>query len=171
MLVCSKIEAVTKKMTNMDISTWGPRAWTFLHCVTFAYPEFPTPEDRRRAHGFFAHLAPVLPCKVCARHLGEHMRAMSPASRAFDSREALAWWLYGVHDEVNSRMGKARPSFASVRKAYAPVGEAGRTWAQMSAAEQVPVLTLLTLGALAVASVAIGARCRAAARCRACAKP
>ena len=150
-------------MTKMDIRVWGPRAWTFLHAVAFAYPERPTADDRRAYHLFFRQVARVLPCAVCARHFGAHVDAVAPDGAAFASREALARWLYGVHDEVNAQTGKPRPTFEQVRREYAPPHADRGSWAQLRSSDRLPVVALLVLGAFAASAAVVRARCHARA--------
>jgi len=48
-------------MNNNNV--WGPSAWTFLHTITFNYPEDPTEDDKRKYYNFFMNIKDVLPCK------------------------------------------------------------------------------------------------------------
>ena len=147
----------------MDIAVWGPRALTFLHAVTFAYPQSPSPRQRRDYHGFFQAVSRVLPCAVCARHFAARIDALSPESDVFGSRATLTRWLYEVHDDVNLQTGKLRPSFAAVQTEFAPLGEGRRvSWSRLRAGDQVPIIALATLGAFAILSVVIGSRCELA---------
>ena len=57
-------------MNNNNI--WGPSAWTFLHTITFNYPENPNNQDKQNYFNFFNSLKHVLPCKKCKKHYSDN---------------------------------------------------------------------------------------------------
>ena len=59
-------------MNNNNI--WGPPAWTFLHTVTYNYPENPTDNDKRNFYNFFMSLQHVLPCNKCKAHYQQNIQ-------------------------------------------------------------------------------------------------
>lgn len=106
---------------------WGPTVWSALHVLSFAYPERPTPEDRRSALGLVRGVIALLPCEECRRHGAEYLLAKH---HDWHSREAFARWVYDFHQSVNRRIGgearaSAAPSFEQTRKRYRAMLGAG----------------------------------------------
>jgi hypothetical protein len=104
----------------MDTRFWGPSGWRLLHLMTFTYE----PKTQRKAMGTLFHLLPfVLPCKYCRSSLTEYLQKES-LEEALVSREALAHWLYRVHNHVNAKLRgqgltqESDPSFEAVCKVY-----------------------------------------------------
>ena len=79
-------------MNNNNI--WGPPAWTFLHTVTYNYPENPSDDDKRNFYNFFMSL------------------------ESLDSRENLVKWLIDLHNDVNRDNGKPVWSYSEVYNKY-----------------------------------------------------
>ena len=90
-------------MNNNNV--WGPSAWTFLHTITFNYPEDPTEDDKRKYYNFFMNLKDVLPCKKCQAHYKENIQKYD-LSDNLDSRQDLVQWLIYIHNEVNIKIEK-----------------------------------------------------------------
>jgi hypothetical protein len=88
---------------NIPPSKWGPYAWTFLHMVTFCYPQESTLTDQTRVRNFVDALARVLPCKKCREHFTA-LIASDPVD--LRSRDHLIEWGIRVHNKVNERLGK-----------------------------------------------------------------
>ena len=40
----------------MDPAFWGRSTWTYLHTLTFNYPEKPTQDDKLKYYNFFLNL-------------------------------------------------------------------------------------------------------------------
>ena len=77
-------------MNNNNV--WGPPAWTFLHTVTYNYPENPTNEDKRNYLNFFDSLKHVLPCNKCKGHYKENLKKYD-LNNSLNSRQDLVKWL------------------------------------------------------------------------------
>ena len=97
------IKCVTTVMDSNEgfqTKVWGPPIWLFLHIVTLNYQP-----ERKDAHiAFFKALASVLPCGACRKN---YSRIISSGSLAltdpvFKSRKSLAYWLFRVHNRVQS---------------------------------------------------------------------
>ena len=70
---------------KMSPNVWGPKAWDFLHTLSFAYPENPTEKEKQSMLNFFNSLPDILPCKMCANHCRENLSSIPPQ---VDSRES-----------------------------------------------------------------------------------
>ena len=102
-------------MNNNNI--WGPPAWTFLHTVTYNYPENPTDDDKRNFYNFFMNLQHVLPCEKCKAHYKQNIKKYD-LSESLDSRENLVKWLIDLHNDVNRDNGKSIWSYSEVYNKY-----------------------------------------------------
>ena len=102
-------------MNNNNI--WGPPAWTFLHTVTYNYPENPTDDDKRNFYNFFMSLQHVLPCNKCKAHYRQNIQKYD-LSESLDSRENLVKWLIDLHNNVNKDNGKPIWSYSEVYNKY-----------------------------------------------------
>jgi hypothetical protein len=85
---------------------WGPHMWKALHCITFGYPEEPTPFEKKNYKTFFEMLSFVLPCEACRE---SYKRTITTGSNkltdnVFESRATLTLWLYNIHQSVNSKL-------------------------------------------------------------------
>lgn len=98
------------------VEFFGPALWKSLHSIAFSAPERPSIEEQRDYVEFFRALGPVIPCPSCAAHYRAYLEA-HPVDAS--SREALARWVYDLHDYVNQRKNKTSPSFEAVRDHYA----------------------------------------------------
>lgn len=102
------------------IASWGPAAWTFMHTVSFTYPEHPNADDKERAHRFMHACAAMLPCIRCRRdwthYVTEHLPTVD--SRHLLSREAFARFLVEGHNHVNRRLNKPTLTYEEVFRMY-----------------------------------------------------
>ena len=88
-------------MNNNNV--WGPPAWTFLHTVTYNYPENPTNEDKSNYLNFFDSLKHVIPCDKCKGHYKENLKKYD-LNNSLNSRKDLARWFYDIHNLVNDKL-------------------------------------------------------------------
>jgi hypothetical protein len=90
----------------MKTSIWGPSAWTFLHAISFAYPEsLPSPEHKQAVLNLFASLKYLLPCGDCCAHYCSSYDSES-LKNSLDSRDSFSKWLVNFHNAVNVRLKK-----------------------------------------------------------------
>jgi hypothetical protein len=89
----------------MDSTVWGPPAWTFLHTITLAYPEYPTAAEKKSMVAFFNSLTDILPCHVCQRHYQKYLR-QNPVETSVDTKDSLVKWLVQLHNQVNVSLSK-----------------------------------------------------------------
>ena len=102
-------------MNNNNV--WGPPAWTFLHTITYNYPENPSDNDKKNYHNFFDSLQHVLPCEKCKGHYKQNIQKYD-LNNSLDNREDLVKWLIDLHNEVNKDMGKRVWSYSEVYNKY-----------------------------------------------------
>ena len=68
---------------------WGPPSWTFLHTITFNYPNNPSEKDKQNYFTFFDSLKHVLPCDKCKKHYRDNSRDLKDN---LNSRDDLVKW-------------------------------------------------------------------------------
>jgi len=102
-------------MNNNNI--WGPPAWTFLHTVTYNYPENPTEDDKRNFYNFFMNLQHVLPCEKCKAHYKQNIQKYD-LKNSLGSRQELVKWLIDLHNDINKDNGKPVWSYSDVYNKY-----------------------------------------------------
>ena len=100
-------------MNNNNI--WGPQAWTFLHTITFNYPEDPSKRDKQNYFNFFNSLKHVLPCEKCKKHYEENSTDLR---NSLDTREDLVKWLIDIHNDVNKKNDKKIYTYSEVHNEY-----------------------------------------------------
>tara|TARA_B100000787_G_scaffold119711_1_gene89852 strand:+ start:127 stop:549 length:423 start_codon:yes stop_codon:yes gene_type:complete len=102
-------------MNNNNV--WGPSAWTFLHTITYNYPENPSDNDKKNYHNFFDSLQHVLPCDKCKGHYKQNIQKYD-LNNSLDNREDLVKWLIDLHNDVNRDNGKKVWSYSEVYNKY-----------------------------------------------------
>jgi hypothetical protein len=101
----------------MKTSIWGSSAWTFLHAISFAYPEDPSPEHKEAALNMFSSLQLLLPCGECCSHYCSTFQR-SELSSHLHSREAFSKWLVEFHNQVNRRLKKPEYSYEKAKQIF-----------------------------------------------------
>lgn len=81
----------------------GRATWTFLHTLAAQYPDNPTRQQKKDVKELMAILSRMYPCKECADHFKEVLRA-NPVQAG--SHEEFSQWLCHVHNVVNRSLGK-----------------------------------------------------------------
>ncbi|KAJ4716167.1 Sulfhydryl oxidase [Melia azedarach] len=81
----------------------GRATWTFLHTLAAQYPEKPTRQQKKDVKELMAILSRMYPCKECADHFKEVLRA-NPVQPG--SHDEFSQWLCHVHNVVNRSLGK-----------------------------------------------------------------
>ena len=89
----------------MNVDKWGPGGWIFLHTITFNYPLDPDNNDKQRYRDFFNMIGSLLPCKYCRDSFKIYVKYI-PIEQFLDSREALTYWLYRIHNLINEKIFK-----------------------------------------------------------------
>ena len=109
-------------MNNNNI--WGPPAWTFLHTVTYNYPDNPTEDDKRNFYNFFDSLQHVLPCEKCKGHYKQNIQKYNLKNN-LGSRQELVKWLIDLHNDINKDNGKPGWSYSDVFNKYQDMYKSG----------------------------------------------
>ena len=99
------------------LTEWGSAGWQFLHSVSFAYPEAPSPDDRQKMLTFLTSVGYVLPCKLCRAHYEAYVRTRLN-STTLDSRETLSRFVVDMHNDVNRRLRKHEVGYEQVKVEY-----------------------------------------------------
>ncbi|XP_030943594.1 FAD-linked sulfhydryl oxidase ERV1 [Quercus lobata] len=81
----------------------GRATWTFLHTLAAQYPDNPTRQQKKDVKELMAILSRMYPCKECADHFKEVLRA-NPVQAG--SHAEFSQWLCHVHNVVNRSLGK-----------------------------------------------------------------
>lgn len=103
-----------------SIDKWGPSAWTYLHIMSFYYPNRPRYSERQNMYLFLKSFARTIPCRTCQRDFVRmlHRDVTSSSSPHLKSTDALARVVVEWHNEVNRRLGKPTWSFEKARSHY-----------------------------------------------------
>jgi hypothetical protein len=103
------------KHLEMTPAVWGPSTWSFLHLLTFAYPEKPTDYDRQIHRQFLYSFASILPCEVCRNHFDKRIRRCIEEG-ALNSRESYVRCMWGIHRDVDPKKSLTFPEFIALYK-------------------------------------------------------
>jgi len=101
----------------MKTSLWGPSAWTFLHAISFAFPDDPSPEHKEAALNLFSSLQLLLPCGDCCSHYCSSFQRKDLMEH-LESKETFSKWLVGFHNQVNKRLKKSEYSYDQAKSFY-----------------------------------------------------
>lgn len=93
-------EKAAQPLTKEEL---GRGTWTFLHALGAQYPEKPTRQQRKDVKELMAILSRMYPCKECADHFKEVLRA-NPVQAG--SQAEFSQYLCHVHNVVNRSIGK-----------------------------------------------------------------
>ncbi|XAR52909.1 Thiol oxidase [Bertholletia excelsa] len=88
----------------------GRATWIFLHTLAAQYPDKPTRQQKKDVKELMEILSRMYPCKDCADHFKEILRA-NPVQAG--SHDEFSQWLCHVHNVVNRSLGK--PNFPCER--------------------------------------------------------
>jgi hypothetical protein len=101
----------------MQTSKWGPSAWDFLHTITFNYPENPSDDLKKNYFELFNNLRFTLPCKYCRDSYKIFFRYID-INKYLNDRMGISYWLYIIHNLVNSKLNKKPIDFIDVVNHY-----------------------------------------------------
>ena len=91
---------------GMLTSVWGPSLWHSLHTISFNYPVKPTQSEKKNYYDFFLSLKNILPCKYCRENYLKNIKSVPLNMKTMDSRHTVSKWLYDLHEEINTMLGK-----------------------------------------------------------------
>ncbi len=104
---------------GMLTSVWGPSLWHSLHAISFNYPIKPNKDEKRHYLEFFMSLRYVLPCKYCRDNFVKNIQKVPLNMSTMKNRETLSKWLYHLHEEINTMLGKkSNLTYKDVRARY-----------------------------------------------------
>lgn len=101
----------------MNSNIWGPGAWTFLHSITFNYPDNPSQQDKNEYSDFFYSLANILPCSICQNNFKKNLNDL-PIKFYLQSKKLLTKWLFEIHNRVNIETNKKTITFKEFQNIY-----------------------------------------------------
>lgn len=101
----------------MNPKIWGPGAWTFLHSITFNYPDNPSQQDKNEYSEFFYALANILPCINCQNNFKTNLNNI-PIKFYLKSKNRLTKWLFEIHNIINQENKKKAITFEQFKKTY-----------------------------------------------------
>jgi len=100
-------------------TVWGPMMWSYLHTMSFNYPNNPTKEDKKHYKEFIENLQYVLPCKFCRMNLANNLKEFPIKECHMASRDAFSRYVYDLHETVNKMLKKKSGlTFCEVRDRY-----------------------------------------------------
>lgn len=80
---------------------WGPHLWIILHSLAERIHSKNHIEQTRLWSGLLSSLRWSLPCPLCKKHYSEYY-----ATNKIESITHIRVWLYNLHSQINSRLGK-----------------------------------------------------------------
>ncbi|SNX83681.1 related to ERV1 - mitochondrial biogenesis and regulation of cell cycle [Melanopsichium pennsylvanicum] len=108
----------SEKECPPDGEELGRSTWILLHSAAAYFPEDPSAHQQSSMLALFRALPHVYPCHSCAEALGEEYQREEREGGWEDSKlrlveavksgSGLRKWLCGIHNEVNSRLGKPK---------------------------------------------------------------
>tara|TARA_B000000609_G_scaffold157152_1_gene151040 strand:+ start:864 stop:1232 length:369 start_codon:yes stop_codon:yes gene_type:complete len=87
---------------------WGGPAWTLLHCITYTYPNNPTPSDMKDYEIFFLSLQNVLPCPTCREHYSNYIKK-NPISNHLLSKTKLITYFIKLRNYIDKHYKNKKP--------------------------------------------------------------
>ena len=104
---------------GMLTSVWGPSLWHSLHSISFNYPVKPTQSEKKNYYDFFLSLKNILPCKYCRENYLKNIKSVPLNMKTMDSRHTVSKWLYDLHEEINTMLGKkSNLSYEDIKLRY-----------------------------------------------------
>lgn len=91
-----------------SLKVWAESFWRTYYFVMKSYPEDPTPVEQAAVVAFFQSQAHLLPCHECREHFVKWLPGLEWAKT---SQAALALWLFGLQNNINTRNGRHVYSF------------------------------------------------------------
>lgn len=110
--------------SGVNTLVWGPKAWAFLHAITFRCPEKECDYVTRKSiYDLFSSLKELLPCSKCRDHYREYMEdpttgILDMNSSHLSNRDSLSRWLVDLHNDVNYRLGKDVIPYDTIKNYY-----------------------------------------------------
>ena len=89
---------------------WGPPMWAWLHRTAAFYPTKPSAKQQKGVKSVLFNLGSLIPCDDCRDKYVDYLHT-TPVDTS--NRESFARWVDGLHNAVNTKLG--RPTWSRVR--------------------------------------------------------
>jgi len=99
----------------MNQNVWGSSFWFTLENIAYNYPLNPSDKDKENIKIFLEYLQYVLPCGICRKN---YKMELEQRPIRLNSRKELVYWLFEIHNDVNSRTGKRLYTFEEAVNEY-----------------------------------------------------
>ena len=104
---------------GMLTTVWGPGIWHYLHCVSFNYPNNPSPKDKKCYRQLVVNLKNTLPCKYCRINLKKNFKNLPLTMKCMKNRETFSKYVYNLHELINKMLKKkSNLTYGDVRDRY-----------------------------------------------------
>ena len=108
-----------KSDTGMLTSVWGPSMWLYLHTMSFNYPIYPKPIDKKYYKNFILNLQYVLPCGHCRENFKKNLQSNPIQDCHMKNRDTFSRYVYSIHELVNKMLNKkSNLTYCQVRELY-----------------------------------------------------
>jgi len=108
-----------KSGDGMLTSVWGPSLWHYLHTMSFNYPVYPSPKEKKKYKNFIMSLKDVLPCKYCRINMKKNLKAVPLNNKALKNRTNFSKWMYCLHEHINKMLKKKSGlKYCQIRERY-----------------------------------------------------
>lgn len=101
-------------MTKKDYSLyknpkiWGESGWTLIHCITYTYPDNPSPSDIKNYETFFLSLQNVLPCPYCKEHYSKYIQN-NPIKTHLSSKNKIINYFIKLRNYIDKHYKNKKP--------------------------------------------------------------
>lgn len=114
----------TKPRNNLNPSTWGPYAWSFLYAIAVAYPSTPSVAERAAMKNFVFSLPYLLPCQTCRTNMETKLNGEFGGLRletALNCNTTLVDYFYDIETSIAlSKQKTVVPKNERIQQALAP---------------------------------------------------
>ncbi|MDC0366845.1 Erv1/Alr family FAD-linked sulfhydryl oxidase [bacterium] len=101
---------------------WAQPTWETLHRLSFFIDEHENdnPDAQRQFHYMLGTLRYTMPCTHCRKHLTAHLeKTPPPEPEVYESSTYTnARYIFDLHNQVNERQHKIKPTFDEVKDFY-----------------------------------------------------
>ena len=108
-----------KSGDGMQTAIFGPVLWTYIHLVSFNYPNKPNDAQKQDHEAWLHSIGKSIPCKYCRDNFEANMREAKFCADVFENRETFSRFCYDLHAVVNKMLHKQTPyTFEQIRNKY-----------------------------------------------------
>ena len=95
---------------KLNPSVWGPIYWSFLHHISWSYPENPNATTKRKYYDLIMNVPLFIPDEEMGNYFAG-LLDRHPVSPYLKSRASFIRWTHYIHNKINVRLGKDEISF------------------------------------------------------------